>query len=740
MPMSDPPLGRPPEDPAGDESEALQRLRLAEADIESLQDVLLSQESLADRLTTALHASAQSQQELTRVQQELTQALRSAGWRGLARAGKRRAVRLLAARRPVADLSLQPVEPVADASASTAEEVAVDRYSLRGLDRAVRHGGRRGRRRALVAQVEEIGEPPLVSIVFPVYNTPEEFLRQAIDSVRAQLYTKWELCIADDCSTLPHVAKVLDEYAALDERILVHRRQANGHISACSNSAVARPAAAWLCLMDHDDVLAEHALAVARWRCRRPEAAILYSDEDHIEADGVQDHPYFKPDFDPLLILGQNYFSHLCMVRADLVEPGGWFREGYEGSQDWDLVLRVLEHVRPDQVVHVPRVLYHWRTTPESTASSVSAKPYVVEASRRVVQEHLDRIGVARTRHDGLGQQLQPDHVGAAAAPTQGERDHPPSLGPVPAPLYRECPGAHAVPARGDHPGRRRRVPASDAPVPERRVGAGSPSSRTRDDLATRPNATSRPRQASGDVLCFMNDDVEVLSASWLDEVVGMLSHPGIGCVGAKLLYPSSRSSTPASCWASGEPWGTRTGSSSTGSPYGYFGRLRLAQCPAAVSWACLAVRRRSFDEIGGFSEEHFTGVFGDVDFCLRLREAGWRTGWTPYAEMIHFELPEDGRGVDGANAIRFDRDIRYLQRRWGRSGSRTILPTIPISHSPTSRSRWPGPRGGPTPRRAAPVRCSRWSEDPRRLALPMARDEVPRARATLSTKARWSP
>jgi GT2 family glycosyltransferase len=703
MPMSDPPVGRASGDPGGDESEMSQRLRQAEANIESLQDVLLSQESLADRLTTALHASAQSQQELALVQQELAVAVRSVGWRGLARAGKRRAVRLLAARRP-AVLPLEPVEPAADASASTAEEVAwtdirygdwIDLYDTVDDDT----------RRALVAEVEEVPEQPLISIIFPVYNSPEEFLRQAIDSVRAQLYTKWELCIADDCSTLPHVAKVLDEYAALDERILVHRREANGHISACSNSSVAMASGSWLCLMDHDDVLAEHALAVSVLALHRsPEAAIVYSDEDHIEADGSRSQPYFKPDFDPLLILGQNYFSHLCLVRADLVELVGGFREGYEGSQDWDLLLRVLEHVRPDQVVHVPHVLYHWRVHSESTASSVSAKPYVVDASRRVVEEHLKRIGVDATvttvwatSYNRVAWELPPNppKVSVIILPRSG-------------PLLARCIDSIRmltpypqleillVDDGGFHPPMRRMV--------SERAGWLTLLENKRDisDSAQRNFAA---QHASGDVLCFLSDHVEVLSASWLHELVGTLSHPGIGCVGAKLLYPNLRIQSA----------GTVLGIGGTvGSPHrlfferfanGYAGHLRLARCPSAVSWATMAVRRDLFDEIGGFSEEHFTGVFGDVDFCLRLNEAGWRTAWTPYAEMIHFELPEDGRAVDGANAIRFDRDIRYLRQRWGKwiEDDPSYNPNLSLAHESLSLA-WPPRRSYAPPRSGGQV------------------------------------
>ena len=696
MAMSDLPGGRTPGDPGDDERETLRRLRLAEADNEALQDVLLSQESLADRLTAAMDESARSQQQLARVEQELARAIRSSGWRGLARAGKRRAGRLLASRRagaptvrPAADLPPPPVvEEVAWTDIRYGEWIEL--YDT--LDD--------GTRRALAAQIEEMSDQPLISVIFPVYNAPEEFLRQAIDSVRAQLYTKWELCIADDCSTLPHVAKVLEEYAARDERIRVQRRETNGHISACSNSAVAMAGGSWLCLMDHDDVLAEHALAVSALALhRRPEAAIVYSDEDHIEADGTRSQPYFKPDFDPLLMLGQNYFSHLCLVRADLVELVGGFREGYEGSQDWDLLLRIVERVRPDQVVHVPHVLYHWRVHSESTASSVSAKPYVVEASRRVVEEHLERIGVAadvttvwNTSYNRIEWELPatPPTVSIIILPRSG-------------PLLARCVDSLRmltpypqmeillVDDGGFHPPMRRMV--------SERAGWLTLLENTQDisDSAQRNFAAQK---ASGDVLCFLSDDVEVLGASWLHELVGLLSHPRIGCAGAKLLYPNLRIQSAGTVMGIG---GT------VGSPHrlfferfanGYAGHLRLARCPSAVSWATLAVRRDVFNEVGGFSEEHFTGVFGDADFCLRLHEAGWRTAWTPYAEMIHHELPEDGRAVDGANAIRFDRDIRYLRQRWGRwlEDDPSYNPNLSLAHESLSLA-WPPRRSYARPR-----------------------------------------
>ena len=501
------------------------------------------------------------------MQQELAVAVRSAGWRGLARAGKRRAVRLLAARRA----AVRPVRrfrPVADAVGQCGRRGRLDRHSLRGLDRPLRHGGRRDAARPGGAGGGDPGAQPLISIIFPVYNSPEEFLRQAIDSVRAQLYTKWELCIADDCSTLPHVAKVLDEYAALDERILVHRRQTNGHISACSNSAVALASGSWLCLMDHDDVLAEHALAVCALALQRhPEAAIVYSDEDHIEADGSRSQPYFKPDFDPLLILGQNYFSHLSLVRADLVELVGGFREGYEGSQDWDLLLRVLEQVRPDQVVHVPHVLYHWRVHSESTASSVSAKPYVVDASRRVVEEHLKRIGVEATvttvwdtSYNRIEWELPP-------SPPKVSIIILPRSGPYPGPLYRQCPHAHALPGARDPAGRRRGVPSPHAAHGERARRMVDP-----------PREHAGHQRLGAEELCGPARRAAMCCAS-CPTTSRCSAPPGCTNWSARSPIPASAASAPSfsipisgfrapgRCWGSGGPWAVPTACSSSGSP-----------------------------------------------------------------------------------------------------------------------------------------------------------------------------
>ena len=674
--MTDAPRDEERETP--DTGALLARLRAAEARVESLDAAVRSQESLADRLTAAMEAANQAQGQ--RAEERLGSVRHRL--RRFAGRAKRRVERQLGRPSPV-----QPVQTYSQVP-GTEYSLSDNRYpqwialydTLDSDARAV-----------LTSRVEALKDPPLISIVFPVYNAPEEYLRHAIDSVRRQIYENWELCISDDCSTEPHVAKVLDEYVALDERIHLVRRSENGHISASSNSAIALASGEWICLMDHDDLLADHALAVAAIAlAQTPGAALLYSDEDHISEDGKRSDPYFKPDFDPLLILGQNYFSHLCMLRADLVRQVGGFRLGVEGSQDWDLVLRVLEQIDPSQVVHVPHILYHWRSHPESTASSLAAKPYVVEASRRVVQEHLNRIDIAATATSIRGSSfnrikwslpIDPPTVSIIVLPRTGKRF---------------CRAIDSIWTRSTYPDIEIIVIDDGAFRPPMRQYLRDHADWLRiiersEDLSDSAQRNLAAATARGDVLCFLHDDIEVLTDTWLEEMVGTLSFPGVGAVGAKLLYPDLTIQHAGIVIGIGGTVGNPHRLKFNSTSPGYFGRLMLAQSPSAVSWACLAVRREVFDAVGGFSEEHFTGMFGDVDFCLRLNQAGWRTGWTPHAELIHFERPEDSRGMEGENVVRFDRDIRMLNSTWAAwmENDPSYNPNLSLAHE-TLPLAWP--------------------------------------------------
>jgi len=519
-------------------------------------------------------------------------------------------------------------------------------------------------RRAIRQRLAELVDPPLVSVVLPVFNTPEQYLREAIDSVRAQLYPNWELCVVDDCSTAAWVPKVLDEYAALDQRIKVQRRPENGHISRASNTAAEMATGTWIALLDHDDLLAEHALALAVLALdRAPDAGTLYSDEDLIDDDGVRSMPYFKPDFDPILLLGQNYFSHLCMLRRDLLfEAGGW-RAGYEGSQDWDLVLRVVERLRPDQVVHVPHILYHWRVHAESTSSSLAAKPYAVSAARRAVADHLERTG-RRAR-------VWPVGASGFNRVQWYLPDDPPSASVVvlPRTAVRLMRCVDSAQVRAGYESVETVVVDDGEPRPRMRAFI-----RDRGALVTvvddhRPVTdgalrNAGARRARGDVLCFLSDDVEATSEGWLDEMVGLLLQPGIGAVGAKVLYPDGSIQHAGIVMGIGGTAGHVHRRFDNLEP-GYGGRLWLSQSFSAVSWDCMVVRREAFEAVGGFDEDNLSGAFVDIDFCLRLGEAGWRVAWTPHAQLTRHVSPTEPRETDGENVVRLAREIRYLHTRW---------------------------------------------------------------------------
>jgi GT2 family glycosyltransferase len=518
-------------------------------------------------------------------------------------------------------------------------------------------------RRRIRARIDELDDGPLVSVVLPVFDTPPAYLRAAVDSVRSQFYPNWELCIADDNSTDPAVGAVLEDYAAGDDRIKILRRPENGHISAATNSAIGLARGEWVAFLDHDDTYAEHALAMMVLALAdRPDAAMAYSDEDKIDAAGRRHDPYFKPDFDPLLLLGQNYLTHLLLVRRRLLEETGGLREGFEGSQDWDLVLRLSERLTPDQVVHVPHVLYHWRTHAASTASGIAGKPYAAGAGRRAVVEHLGRTGRAA-------------QVSTVALSGHNRVSWPV---PDPAPLV-----SIVIPTRdGKYLPRcvdsllgLSTYPNFEIVV----VDNGSQSYGTLNYLSARRGQVTvirdeRPfnysalnnvavARAAGELVCLLNDDTEVVGGGWLDEMVGHIIQPGVGAVGAKLCYDDGRVQHAGVHLGIGGVAGHTHKLADRLSP-GYMGRLQVAQTLSAVTAACMLVRRQAWDQVGGLEEERLAVAFNDVDFCIRLGEAGWRIVWTPAAEMVHHESVS--RGTEDSRQVEFAAEIHYMQATWG--------------------------------------------------------------------------
>jgi len=537
---------------------------------------------------------------------------------------------------------------------------------------------------------------PLVSVLVPTYNSPLNYLKEAVESVQAQIYPHWELCIADDASTRPEVADYLRELAQQDARVVVTFREKNGHISASSNSALASAKGEWVALLDHDDRL--HPLAlfhVVEALQSHPDAQIIYSDEDKIDAHGLRFGPYFKGEFNRELMWAQNMISHLgCYRRDALLEING-FRLGFEGSQDYDLALRVIERCRPEQVVHVPHVLYHWRAILGSTALAPDQKPYADSASRRALREHLARVGISA------------DVEPAPAIPNMNRvRPKLPAQLPLVSiliptrdrvELLRTC--IESIQARTAYPHYEIVV-----------VDNGSSESASLiylDGLVQQGIKVirdSRPfnfsalnnlaaSHAQGDFLCLMNNDIEIVTGDWLEEMLSFAALPGIGAVGAKLWYPNVQDGLQHAGVVIG--MGGVAGHAHVGlarGQVGYFGRIALHHRLMAVTAACMLIRKDHYLQVGGL-DESIAVAFNDVDFCLRLHEAGLACILTPYAEMVHHESASRGDDLSAAQRERFMTEEKFMHERWGDRLQNDLFfsPNLSLAHPdfrPAEKSR----------------------------------------------------
>ncbi|TSJ77530.1 glycosyltransferase family 2 protein [Rariglobus hedericola] len=506
----------------------------------------------------------------------------------------------------------------------------------------------------------------------PVYNTPARWLTRAIDSVRAQTYPYWELCIADDASTQPHVAKLLADYAAQDPRIKIVRRLSNGHISAASNSALELVTGKFTALLDHDDELSPRALAaIAAAISSHPTARILYSDEDKIDRHGRRFSANFKPDWNPDLLLAQNYLCHLAVYRTDLLRELGGFRIGYEGAQDWDLALRASERVAAGDIVHVPHVLYHWRAIPGSTALKQSEKSYAGTAAHRALADYLGRNHIdgeilpVRGGHWRVRRRLpaSPPKV-SLIIPTRNR------VG-----LLRTC--VESILAATRYPNFEILIidNASDDPATldyfKDLAGRGVKILRDEGPFNYSALNNRAVAHATGDVLGFLNNDLELITPDWLDEMVSQAIRPEVGAVGAMLYFPDDRVQHAGVVLGLAGP---RQNGGVAGHAFKYFprghkgaaNRMRVLQNYSAVTAACLLVRREVFLQAGGFDEKNLAVAYNDVDFCLRLGAAGYLNVWTPFAEFYHYESASRGADDTPEKKAIYEREFAYMRQTWG--------------------------------------------------------------------------
>lgn len=521
---------------------------------------------------------------------------------------------------------------------------------------------------AMTQEIATFHYQPKISIAMPVYNVEEKWLRLCIDSILNQVYTNWELCMADDASTDPNVKKILTEYQQLDERIRVVFREQNGHISEATNSALAIATGEFVALLDNDDELAINAFyEVVKVLNENPELDLIYSDEDKIDMDGNRSDPAFKPDWSPDLLLGTNYISHLGVYRRSILEEIGGFRKGYEGSQDYDLVLRFTEKTTKERIKHIPKVLYYWRMLPTSTAVDQGSKGYAFEAGLRAVQDALVRRGINGHATHGAANGLydvyydiESEKLVSIIIPTKnGYKDVQRCVSSIiEKTTYQNYeiimadngstdPKMHELYAEFEQqlPGRFF-VESIDIPF----------------NFSTINNRAAK--KAHGEYLLFLNNDTEVITENWLTLMVSFAQQERIGCVGAKLLYPNNTVQHAGVILGLGGV----AGHGHYGYPHGdlgYFGRLAINVNYSAVTAACLLMKKADFDAVGGF-EEAFTVAFNDVDLCLKVQALGRDNVWLHEAELYHFESQTRGYDDKGKKKKRFEQEKVMMEEKWG--------------------------------------------------------------------------
>ena len=500
---------------------------------------------------------------------------------------------------------------------------------------------------------------PLISVIMPVYNAQPQYLEMALKSVEKQIYPNWELCIADDCSTDKRLVALLRAYASRSDRIKFTRLAEHGHVAGATNAAIELAEGEYLAFLDHDDELTPTALLeIVELLQDDLQTDVIYSDHDILNEEGLRLAPSFKPDWSPELLLSYMYLGHLKVYRTALVKRLGGLRKGFEGSADYDLALRLVELT--DRVRHLPKILYHWRAVASSMARSSETKPYSFESGRRAVQEALERRKIA-------AQAVHPEFAQASRVGIyQLDFDHAinePVTIIIPSrdkcELLKAC--IESIESRTLYPNYQILVIDNESRDPEtleylrslrhRVVRFATPAGFNFAEIANFGVA-----RTSTEFFLLLNNDTEVISPEWLGEMMGYGALPGVGAVGAKLLYSDER------IQHAGVIMGVHglTGHAcqplhNSQAPIEY---ALVARNYLAVTAACMLTRKSIFAEVGGFNALDLKVGWNDVDYCLRLRDHGYRVVMNPHALLFHYE--SQSRGDD-----KNDDEIAYMKTNW---------------------------------------------------------------------------
>ena len=505
---------------------------------------------------------------------------------------------------------------------------------------------------------------PLISIAVPAYQTPVEFLRQMIESLIVQTYSNWELCIVNASPDNEEMQKVLAEYSAGDSRVRFCNLKENFGIAENTNRAFAMAKGEFVGLLDHDDLLAPNALyEIVKILQDHPQADALYTDEDKVTTE-LDEHfqPHLKPDFNLDLLRSNNYICHFFVVRKSIVEKAGGFRKEFDGAQDYDFIFRCTENA--GEVLHVPEILYHWRTHKASTADNPASKMYAFEAGKRAIEAHLERTG------------------------TKGEVSHTQDLGfyRVKYPVQGKPLVSVIIPNKDE-----KETLQTCLEMLEKNTGYQNfeiiivENNSTTDEIFRYYKELSGNRKihllrwgkefnysainnfavahAKGEYLLFLNNDVKSINPDWLEEMLGVCQRPEVGGVGAKLIYPDN-TIQHAGCVIG---MGGIAGHMFVDMPAdrtGYLHKASLLQDMSAVTAACLLMKKEVFEQAGGFTEE-LAVAFNDVDLCLKVRKNGYLIVYDPYVKLYHMESKTRGAEDSKEKVRRFQTEIEYMRCHW---------------------------------------------------------------------------
>jgi glycosyltransferase involved in cell wall biosynthesis len=511
--------------------------------------------------------------------------------------------------------------------------------------------------------VEQLEYEPLISFVIPVYNVSRKLLSECLDSILKQTYQNFEICLGDDCSTNEETIATLKEYEAKDERIKVVYRKENGHISKASNSALELATGEFVAMMDNDDVIPDNALyEVVKVLNEDKDIDMIYTDEDKLDFDGKRCCPHFKSNYAPDTLMSLNYFCHFTILRTSLLRKIGGWRVSYEGAQDWDLFLRFTEEAK--KIYHIPKILYHWRMVPGSSSVTVDSKNYAAIASKKLLEDALKRRNIEGIVHSHesvpyywIEYLYKKEPLISIIIPT---KDCASTLNACLESVYKSNYESYEV-LVVDNNSEEKETFALFEKYSKKYKNFKVIKAEMEFNYAKINNLAVK--EAKGDYVLLLNNDVEVITPDWLSLMVGYAMQKHIGAVGAKLIYPDKTIQHGGVVLGVDGVAGHAFRSEPLNS-LGVFGRLCVPYNYSAVTAACLMIAKEKYLEVNGLNEL-LKVTYNDVDFCLKLQKKGYYNVFLPMVQLYHFESKSRGLENTPEKMERFKKEEKYMYDNW---------------------------------------------------------------------------